>query len=67
MADLVLVALVQVSTTDCGVQMELVDRTEEGSEDDAQVSGAIFHHTQSITGKGLANYDSYDDEDDALM
>ncbi len=45
----------------------MVDQTEEGSEDDTQVSGAIFHHTQAITCKGLADYDSSDDEDDALI
>ncbi len=29
-------------------------------------SGVILHHTQPITGKGLTDYDSSDDEDDAL-
>ncbi len=39
---------------------------EEESEDDTQVSGAILHHTQAITGKGLTDYESSDDEDDSL-
>ncbi len=67
MPNLVLAVPIQASTSDCGEGAELVYRTEEGSRDDTQVSGAISHHMQAITGKGLADYDLSDDEDGALM
>ncbi len=66
MPDLVSAAPVQMSISDHSVAAVVVDRTEEESKDDTQVSEAILHHTQAITGKGLTDYDSSDDEDDAL-
>ncbi len=66
MPDLVLAVPVQTSISDHSVGAVVVDRTKEESENDTQVLGAILHHTQAITGKGLTDYDSSDNEDDAL-
>ncbi len=59
-------APVQASISDHSAEAGLVDWSEEEPEDDIQVSGAILHHTQVISGKGLTDYDLSDDEDDAL-
>ncbi len=45
MPDLVSAAPVQTSISDHTVGAVVVDRTEEESEDDTQVAGAILHHT----------------------
>ncbi len=66
MPGLVSAAPVQASTSDHSVGAELVDRTDEGTEDDTPFSGAILYHTHAITGKGLADCYSSDDEDNAL-
>ncbi len=66
MPDLVSAAPIQPSISDHSVGAVVVDRSEEESQDDTQVAGAILHHTQAITGKGLTDYDSSDNEDDAL-
>ncbi len=66
MPDLVSAAPVQASRSDHNEGAVVVDRAEEESEDETQVSGSILHHTQPITGKGLTDYDLSDDEDDAL-
>ncbi len=64
MPDLLSAAPIYTSTSERG--KELDKWTKEGSDDVIQVSGAIFQHTQAITGKGLCNYDPSDDEDNAL-
>ncbi len=66
MPDLVFAAPVQASRSDHNEGAVVIDRAEEESEDDTQVSGAILHHTQAITSKGLTDYDLSDDEDDDL-
>ncbi len=66
MPDLVSAAPVQASISDHSAGAALVDWSEEEPEDNIQVSGAILHHTQAMTIKGLTDYDSSDDGDDAL-